>query len=84
MDDLTSLWFIKIFLDNPYFQSMPNSVLINYEIQDNKNLLIVVRAPLYYKTFQVDLDKDITSCITYIDNEEKISDINLFSIEYTF
>lgn len=84
LDDLTRLWFIKLFLDNPYFQNMPNSVLINYEVQENKDLLIVVRAPLYYKTFQISLEKDIHSCVTYIDNEGNTSDVNLFSIEYTF
>ena len=41
LDDLTQLWFLKIFYDNPYFQNMPNSVLVNYEIQENKDLLVV-------------------------------------------
>lgn len=73
---------MKIFVDNSYFQGLQNSLLINYEIQENKNLLIVVRAPLYYKSFLVSLDKDIRSCITYTDNEGSIPDIDLFSIEY--
>jgi hypothetical protein len=82
MVDLTQLWFIKIFVENPYFQGLQNSILINYEILENKNLLIVVRAPLYYKSFLVSLDKDIRACITYTDNEGSIPDIDLFSIEY--
>jgi len=61
---------------------MPNSVLVNYEIQENKDLLVVVRAPLYYKSFLVSLDKEITTCVTYTDNEGSVSDVNLFSIEY--
>jgi hypothetical protein len=82
LDDLTQLWFLKIFYDNHYFQNMPNSVLVNYEIQENKDLLVVVRAPLYYKSFLVSLDKEITTCVTYTDNEGSVSDVNLFSIEY--
>ena len=82
MADLTQLWFMKIFVDNSYFQGLQNSLLINYEIQENKNLLIVVRAPLYYKSFLVSLDKDIRSCITYTDNEGTVPGIDLFSIEY--
>ena len=82
MSDLTQLWFNKIFVDNPYFQNLQNSLLVNYEIQENKNLLIVLRAPLYYRSFLVSLDKDINSCITYADNEGTKTDINLFSIEY--
>lgn len=82
MDDLTQLWFLKLFYDNPYFQNMPNSVLVNYEIRENKDLFIVVRAPLYYKSFLVLLDKDINSCVTYTDNETSITDINLFNIDY--
>ena len=56
LDDLTQLWYLKIFYDNPYFQNMPNSVLVNYEVKENKDLLIVVRAPLYYKSFLVSLE----------------------------
>jgi hypothetical protein len=82
MDDLTALWFYKLFADNSYFNNMPNSVLINYDIKENKDLLIVVRAPLYYKTFLVSLDKDIKSCITYVDNEGTVEDVDIFSIEY--
>lgn len=82
LTDLTNLWFFKIFIDNPYFQNMPNSVLINYEIQENKDLLIVIRAPLYYKTFLVSLDKEIYSCIDYTDNQGTHKDLNLYSIEY--
>jgi hypothetical protein len=82
LEDLTKLWFIKIFIDNPYFQNLPNSVLVNYQINENKDLLIVIRAPLYYKSFLVSLTKDIKSCITYTDNEGSESDIDLFSIEY--
>jgi hypothetical protein len=82
LDDLTQLWFLKIFYDNSYFQNMPNSVLVNYEIQDDKDLLIVVRAPLYYKSFLVSLDKEINTCITYTDNEGSVVDVNLFDIEY--
>jgi len=44
--------------------------------------LVVVRAPLYYKSFLVSLDKEITTCVTYTDNEGSVSDVNLFSIEY--
>lgn len=83
MDDLTRLWYLKIFLENSYFQNMPNSVLVNYEIKENKDLLIVVRAPLYYKTFEISLDKDIKSCVSYTDNDVTLNDIDLFSIEYT-
>ena len=82
LEDLTKLWFIKIFIDNPYFQNLPNSVLVNYQINENKDLLIVIRAPLYYKSFLVSLTKDIKSCITYTDNEGSETDIDLFSIEY--
>lgn len=82
MDDLTSLWFYKLFGENSYFEKMPNAILINYEIKENKDLLIVVRAPLYYKTFLVSLEKDIKNCITYTDNEGTINDVDLFSIEY--
>jgi uncharacterized UPF0160 family protein len=82
LEDLTKLWFIKLFIDNQYFQNMPNSVLVNYQINENKDLLIVVRAPMYYKSFLVSLDKDIKSCITYTDNEGSESDLDLFSIDY--
>jgi hypothetical protein len=82
LEELTQLWFIKIFIDNPYFTHMPNSVLIDYEIKEDKSLLIVIRAPLYYKSFLVSLDKDIKSCITYVDNEGTTEDVDLFSIEY--
>ena len=82
MEDLTRLWFLKIFFDNPYFQNMPNSVLVNYEIQENKDLLIVVRAPLYYKSFLVSLDKQINTCVSYTDNESTTPDVNLFNIEF--
>ena len=61
---------------------MPNSVLVDYEIKENKDLLIVVRGPLYYKTFLVSLEKNIKSCVTYTDNEGTISDLDIFSIEY--
>jgi hypothetical protein len=82
LEDLTQLWFLKIFFDNPYFQNMPNSVLVNYEIQENKDLLIVVRAPLYYKSFLVSLDKEMNTCVSYTDNESTTPDINLFNIEF--
>lgn len=82
LEDLTQLWFIKIFIDNDYFNKLSNSVLINYEIRETKDLLIVIRAPLYYKTFFVSLDKDIKSCVTLTDNEGTIEDVDLFSIDY--
>jgi len=82
MDDLTRMWYSKLFFDNPYFQHMPNSVLVDYEIRENKDLLIVVRAPLYYKSFLVSLEKDIKSCVTYVDNEGSVPDLDIFSIEY--
>ena len=82
LDDFTQLWFIRIFVDNDYFNKLPNSVLINYEIRENKDLLIVLRGPLYYKSFLVSLDKDIKSCITLTDNEGSIEDVDLFSINY--
>ncbi len=82
LDDFTQLWFLKIFVENTYFTNLQNSFLINYEILENKNLIIVVRAPLYYKTFLVSLDKEITSCVTYTDNNGNIDDINIFSIDY--
>ena len=80
--EFTQLWFIKIFIDNPYFNNLQNSVLINYEIKDNKDLLIVIVSPLQYKSFLVSLDQDIKSCVTYTDNEETINDVDIFSIEY--
>jgi hypothetical protein len=82
LEDLTQLWFIKIFTDNPYFHSMSQSVLVNYEIQENKDLLIVVRAPLYYLSFLISLDKDIKTCTTITTNEGSVSDMNLFTIEF--
>jgi hypothetical protein len=82
LKDLTQLWFLKIFFENSYFNNLQNSFLINYEIQENKDLIIVLRAPLYYRTFLISLDKDIHSCVTITDNESKVSDINIFSIEY--
>jgi hypothetical protein len=82
LDDLTQLWFLKIFYDNPYFQNMPNAVLVNYEVKENKDLLVVVRAPLYYKSFLVSLDKDINTCVTYTDNDGSTPDVNLFNIEF--
>lgn len=82
MDDLTALWYLRIFSDNSYFNNMPNAVLVNYEIKENKDLLIVVRAPLFYKSFLVSLDKDIRTCITYVDNEGSTDNVDLFSIEY--
>jgi hypothetical protein len=82
LNDLTQLWFLKIFVENTYFTNLQNSFLINYEILENKDLIIVVRAPLYYKTFLVSLDKEITSCVTYTDNNGNIEDINIFSIDY--
>jgi hypothetical protein len=80
LDELTLLWFIKLFVDNPYFKNMSNSILIDYEVKENKDLLIVVRAPLYYKSFLVSLDKEIKSCITYTDNEGVVHDLYIFSI----
>jgi len=82
LEDLTQLWFFKIFIDNDYFNKISNSVLINYEIRENKDLLIVIRAPLYYKSFLVSLDKEIKSCITLIDNDGTLEDVDLFSIDY--
>jgi hypothetical protein len=84
LDELTQLWFLKIFVENDYFKNLPNSVLVDYEVKENKDLLIVLRAPLYYKTFLVSLDKEIKSCITYTDNQGVVSDLNIFSIEYEF
>jgi hypothetical protein len=82
LKEFTSLWFLKIFVDNPYFNNLQNSFLINYEVLENKDLIIVVRAPLFYKTFFVSLDKEITSCVTYTDNNGTTEDINIFSIDY--
>lgn len=82
LDDLTRMWYFKIFFENPYFQNMPNSLLVDYEIKENKDLLIVVRAPLYYKSFLVSLDKNIKECVTYTDNNGVIPDVDIFSIEY--
>jgi len=82
LEDLTQLWFIKIFIDNDYFNKISNSVLINYEIRENKDILIVIRAPLYYKSFLVSLDKEIKSCITLTDNDGTLEDVDLFSIDY--
>lgn len=84
LEDLTNLWFFKIFIDNPYFQNMPNSVLVNYEIKENKDILIVVRAPFYYKSFSVNLDRDIKSCVDYTDNNGSETELDLFSIEFLF
>lgn len=80
--EFTQLWFLKIFVENAYFSNLQNSYLINYEIMENKDLLIVLRAPLYYQSFLVSLDKDIYTCVTYTDNENKIENVNLFSIDY--
>lgn len=82
LSDFTQLWFLRLFVDNPYFKTMPQSILIDYEIKENKDLFIVVRAALYYKSFLVSLDKDIKSCITYTDNEGTTTDLNIFTIEY--
>ena len=82
LEDLTQLWFIKIFIDNDYFNKLSNSVLINYEIRENKDILIVIRAPLYYKSFLVSLDKEIKSCITLTDNDGTLEEVDLFSIDY--
>lgn len=82
LDELTQLWFIKLFVDNPYFKNMSNSLLIDYEIKENKDLLIVVRGALFYKSFLVSLDKEIKSCVTYIDNQGTTEDVDIFSIEY--
>jgi hypothetical protein len=80
--ELTKLWFDKIFFTNPYFQNMPNTYLLDFEIRENKDLLIVFRGPLTYRTFYLSLDKDISECITYVDNESKFENINIFNIEY--
>lgn len=61
---------------------MPNSVIVDYEIKDNKELFIVIVAPLYYKSFTISLDKDIHTCVNYTDNENSINDLNIFSIDY--
>ena len=82
MDDLTQLWFLKIFVNNDYFNNLSNSVLIDYEVKENKDLLIVLRAPLYYKSFLVSLDKEIKTCVTYTDNQGSLPDVDLFSINY--
>jgi hypothetical protein len=82
MDDLTALWYIKIFSDNSYFNNMPNSVIVEYNILENKDLSIVIKAPLYIKTFLVSLDKEMKSCVTYTDYEETIENVDIFSIEY--
>ena len=63
---------------------MPNSVLVNYEIKENKDILIVVRAPFYYKSFSVNLDRDIKSCVDYTDNDGSETELDLFSIEFLF
>ena len=80
--DFTALWFIKLFVDNQYFKNMSNSLLIDYDIKENKDLQIVVRGPLFYKSFLVSLDKEINTCITFTDNEGSTEDVNIFSIEY--
>lgn len=82
LDDLTALWFYNIFTNNEYFSKMPNSVLVDYEIKENKDLFIVVRAPLYYRSYHISLDKNINSCVKYNDNENSIPELNIFSIEY--
>lgn len=82
LEDLTKLWFIKIFVNNDYFQNMPNSYLVDYEIDQFKNLLIVFRGALTYHSFYVSLDKPINSCVKYANNEFSEDDINIFSIEY--
>jgi hypothetical protein len=82
MSEFTQLWFIKLFVDNQYFKTMSQSLLIDYDIKENKDLFIVVRAPLFYKSFLVSLEKDIKSCITFTDNEGTTEDLDIFSIEY--
>lgn len=84
LEELTQLWFLKIFVNNDYFNNLPNSVLLDYEIKENKDLVIILRAPLYYKSFQVSLDKSINTCVTYTDNETSTPDVNFFNIEYEF
>jgi len=80
--EFTQLWFLNIFVKNEYFNKMPNSVLINYEIEENKDLLIVVKAPLNYHGFVVSLDKPIESCVTYANDDGRWENINIFNIEY--
>jgi hypothetical protein len=82
MEDLTRAWYLKVFLENPYFNNLQNTFLVNYEILENKNLLIVLRAPLFYQSYLVSLEKDIYSCVTYTDNEGIKEDINIFTIKY--
>ena len=50
----------------------------------NKDLLIVVRAPMEYISIYVALDKDIHTCVTQVTNNETIEDVDLFSIKYEF
>jgi uncharacterized protein Usg len=80
--EFTQLWFIKLFVDNSYFKHLPQSVLIDYEIKENKDLYIVVRAPLHYKSYLVSLEKEINTCVTLTDNQGATENLNIFSIEY--
>ena len=82
LEDLTKLWFIKLFVNNDYFQNMPSSYLVDYEIDKDKNLLIVFRGPLIYHSFFVFLDRPIDSCVKYVNNEISEENVNIFSIEY--
>jgi len=82
INEFTQLWFLRIFVENPYFKNLQNSYLIDYQILENKDLIIVVRSPLNYKSFLISLDTDIYNCVTYTDNENKLQNINIFSIDY--
>ncbi len=82
INEFTQLWFLRIFVENPYFKNLQNSYLIDYQILENKDLIIVVRSPLNYKSFLISLDTDIYNCVTYTDNENKHQNINIFSIDY--
>lgn len=82
LKEFTGLWFIKLFVDNQYFKNMSQSLLIDYEVKENKDLMVVVRAPLYYKTFYVSIDKDIKSCVKVIDNQTTTENVDIFDIEY--
>lgn len=82
ISEFTQLWFLRIFVENPYFKNLQNSYLIDYQILENKDLIIVVRSPLNYKSFLISLDTDIYNCVTYTDNENKLQNINIFSIDY--
>lgn len=81
--ELTNRWYYNLFY-NEYFSNIPQTHIVSYEILDNKNLDINVVTPLYSVIFKIDLNKDIYNCVTLIDNDNTIENLNIFNIDYKF